>query len=368
VSADRSSAVTLEQKETKTMVTIGVDAHKRSHTAVAVDANGRPLAETTVMATPAGHLGLVRWARRFDEQHCWALEDCRHLSRRLEADLLRAGEQVVRVPPKLMAEARRGGRQPGKSDPIDATAVARAALREPDLPVARLDGPEREVRLLTDHREDLVAERTRACNRLRWHLHELMPGDEPAPRSLDRLHVLDALERRLASLDGTVARLAAELVARIRELTAAINRLEREIGALIAPLAPSLLELTGCGTLTAAKLVGETAGVARFRSRAAFARHNGTAPVPVWSGNVTRHRLSRGGNRQLNAGLHRIAVTQLQRPGPGRAYVQHRTAAGDTRTEAIRALRRRISDEVYRRLRIDELHRTRHPAGLVAAA
>jgi transposase len=114
--------------------------------------------------------------------------------------------------------------------------------------------------------------------------------------------------------------------------------------------------------------VGETAGVTRFRSRAAFARHNGTAPVPVWSGNVTRHRLSRGGNRQLNAGLHRIAVTQLQGPGPGREYVQHRTDAGDTKTEAIRALRRRISDEVYRRLHIDELHRTQHPAGLVAAA
>ena len=349
------------------MVTIGVDAHKRSHTAVAVDANGWPLAERTVAATPAGHLILARWASRFSERG-WAMEDCRHLSRRLEADLLRAGERVVRVPPKLMAGARRAARQPGKSDPIDATAVARAALREPDLPVAQLDGPEREARLLVDHREDLVAERTRMQNRLRWHLHELTPGDEPAPRSLDRLHILDTLERRLANMDGTVARLAAELAVRIRELTAAINRLERQIGALVAPLAPSLLGLTGCGSLTAAKLVGETAGVGRFRSRAAFARHTGTAPVPVWSGNVTRHRLSRGGNRQLNAGLHRIAVTQLQRPGPGRQYVRHRIDAGDTKTEAIRALRRRISDEVYRRLHRDELHRTRHPAALVAAA
>src|SRR5207342_780536 len=103
-----------------------------------------------------------------------------------ERDLLRAGASVVRVPPKLMAGARRSGREPGKSDPIDALAVARAALREPDLPVARLDGPEREVRLLVDHREDLVAERTRVENRLRWHLHELTPGDEPVARSLDR--------------------------------------------------------------------------------------------------------------------------------------------------------------------------------------
>ena len=175
------------------MVTIGADLHKRTHTVVAVDDNGRKLAERTVPATPAGHLELLAWAKeRFPERR-WALEDCRHLSRRLERDLVTAGEAVVRVPPKLMAGARRSGREPGKSDPIDALAVARAALREPALPVARLDGPERDVRLLVDHREDLVAERTRAQNRLRWHLHELAPGDEPAARSLDRRHVLAAI-------------------------------------------------------------------------------------------------------------------------------------------------------------------------------
>jgi transposase len=349
------------------MVIIGADTHKRSHTAVAIDATGRRLGERTAPATPAGHLELLRWAERFAERS-WALEDCRNLSRRLEADLLRAGQRVVRVPPKLMACVRVGGREAGKSDPIDALAVARAALREPDLPTAQLDGPEREVRILVDHREDLVAERTRICNRLRWHLHELLPGTEPAPRSLDRRVVLDDLERRLAAESGTIARLASELVGRVRELTAAINRLEREIDALVRPLAPSLLELTGCGALTAAKLVGETAGASRFRSRAAFARHNGTAPIPVWSGNITRHRLSRGGNRQLNAGIHRIAVTQLQRPGPGRDYLNHRRTAGATKTEAIRALRRRISDEVFRRLRHDEQHSYRQTAGLLAAA
>jgi transposase len=349
------------------MVTIGVDAHKHSHTAVAVDPAGQRLAERTVAATPAGHLELVRWAARFDPRR-WALEDCRHLSRRLEADLLRAGEAVVRVPPKLMAGARRSAREPGKSDPIDATAVARAALREPDLPVAMLDGPERELRLLVDHREDLVGERTRAQNRLRWHLHELMPGTEPAPRSLNRRVVLDDLERRLAEVPGPVARLARELVGDIRAATERINRLEREIAALAARLAPSLLELAGCGALTAAKLVGETAGVRRFRHRAAFARHNGTAPLPVWSGNHVRHRLSRGGNRQLNAALHRIAVTQLQRPGAGQEYLAKRRVAGDTKTEAIRALRRRLSDEVYRRMLVDEKVRIHQPAGLVAAA
>ena len=183
------------------MVTIGVDAHKHSHTAVAVDPAGRRLAERTVPATSPGHLELVRWATRFAERR-WAIEDCRHLSRRLSTDLLPAGETVVPVPPKLMAGARRSSRERGKSDPIDALAVARAALRE-DLPRARLDGPERDVRLLVDHRDDLVAERTRIENRLRWHLHELEPGSEPVARSLDRAVVLDRLER--PSMERTAA-------------------------------------------------------------------------------------------------------------------------------------------------------------------
>jgi transposase len=350
------------------MVTIGADLHKRSHTLVAVDDQGRKLAEHTVRATPEGHLALLAWAAERYPERRWALEDCRHLSRRLERDLLVAGETVVRVPPKLMAGARRAGREPGKSDPIDAVAVARAALREPDLPTAHLDGIEREVRLLVDHREDLVGERTRAQARLRWHLHELTPGDEPAPRGLDRRIVLDALEARLADQPGTVARIARDLVARIRELTAVIDRLEREIAALVADLAPTLLALPGCGALTAAKLVGETAGIGRFRSSAAFARHNGTAPVPVWSAQSGRHRLSRTGNRQLNAALHRIAVTQIRLDGQGRDYLAKRMAAGDSKREAIRALRRRISDEVYRRMRLDDDLRAARQDHLAMAA
>lgn len=349
------------------MVTIGADLHKRWHTAVAVDGQGRKLGERTVRATDAGHLDLRDWADQWTERR-WALEDCRHLSRRLESDLVRAGESVVRVPTKLMAGARRSSREPGKSDPIDALAVARAALREPDLPTARLDGPEREVRLLVDHRDDLVAERTRAQNRLRWHLHELAPGDEPAARSLDRRRVLDDLEERLAGLEGVVARIAREHVMRVRELTVAIDRLEREIATLVASLAPTLLALPGCGALTGAKLVGETAGIGRFRSAAAFARHDGTAPIPVWSGNVTHHRLSRGGNRQLNAALHRIAITQIRLVGPGKDYLAKRMAAGDTKTEAIRALRRRISDEVFRRMRLDEAARAACQEPLAIAA
>lgn len=346
------------------MVTLGADLHKRWHTVVAIDGTGRKLGEKTIPATPDGHLELRRWAGRFADRR-WALEDCRHLSRRLEVDLLRSGEAVVRVPPKLMAGVRRSVREPGKSDPIDALAVARAALANPDLPVATLDGPERELRLLVDHREDLVAERTRHIQRLRWHLLDL-GIDEPGPRSLDRAAVLADLETRLIGRTEPAARLARDILGRVRDLTAAIRPLERELETLVAALAPTLLALPGCGPLTAAKIVGETAGIRRFRSKEAFARHNGSAPVPVWSGNVSHFRLSRGGNRQLNLTLHRIAITQIRIDERGRTYLEHRRAVGDTKTEAIRALRRRISDEVFRRLRADEAARVIPP--LAAAA
>ena len=351
------------------MVTLGVDAHKASHTVVAVDDNGMQVGTTTVAATPAGHLVALRWAESCFAHRRWALEDCRHLTRRLERDLLAAGEQVLRVPPKLMAGARRGGRVAGKSDPIDALAVARAALREPGLPVARLEGQARELRLLVDHREDLVAERTRLQNRLRWHLHDLDPELVIPPRALDRQHLLDTLERRFGTREGMVAGLAVQLVRHCRELTRSINDLERQITTRVTPLAPRLLALRGCGALTAAKLIGETADIRRFPTRSAFAMFNGTAPVPVWSGNPIRHRLNRGGNRQLNAALHRILITQLRDDGPARAYVQRRTANGNTKTEAIRSLRRQLSNTVYQRLLEDSPGHHHAPAtGLEQAA
>lgn len=335
------------------MVIVGVDAHKRTHTLVGIDEAGRKLAQLVVAATSEGHLEAVAWGAQWPQRK-FGLEDCRHVTRRFESDLLAAGEAVVRVPPRLMAAERRGGRERGKSDPIDALAVARAALREPDLPVARLDGPSRQLRLLIDHREDLVRERARIQCRLRWHVHELLPELDIAPRALRRLSVLDDTARRLARLDGTVARIAAELVARARELTVRVNELEGEITAIVRGVCPALLALPGCGALTAAKIVGETAGAARFRSKASFARWNGAAPIPVSSGNSDHQRLNRGGNRQVNAALHRIAVTQWRGVGAGRAYVERRLASGDTKTEALRLLRRRLSDEVFRRLLVDE--------------
>src|SRR4051794_40436032 len=212
------------------MVILGADLHKRSHTVVVIDPTGRQLAEKTIPATGEGHLELRRWAAQWPDRR-WGLEDCRHLSRRLEAELVRAGESVVRVPPKLMAGARRSVREPGKSDPIDALAVARAVLREPDLPAATLDGPDRAVRLLVDHREDLVAERTRHEQRLRWYLVELAI-DEPAPRSLGRAIVQASLGAALGERTEPVARFARDLLARIVELSGAVRGLEREIADL----------------------------------------------------------------------------------------------------------------------------------------
>lgn len=345
------------------MVVLGIDAHKRTHTVVAVDEAGRRLGVRVTQSTStAAHLDLVSWAERFGPDRRWAVEDCRHLSRRLEADLLAAGEQIVGVPPKMMAGARDSARTYGKSDPIDALAVARAALREPGLPAARLDGPERELRLLVDHREDLVAERTRAIGRLRWHLHELDPSWDPRRRSLTARANLTSVAARLAAMDGMVAAIAADITARIAALSADIAVLERQIAARVRILAPVLLAVTGVAELTAAKIIAETAGIDRFRSKDAYARHNGTAPLPAWSGNRVRHRLSRTGNRQLNCAIHRIAVTQKRCHPEARAYLARRTAAGNTPAEALRALKRRLSDTIYRALLADSTPATTLPA------
>ena len=353
------------------MITLGIDAHKRTHTVVAVDDVGRQLGSKTTNATTSeDHLEIIRWADQFGQERQWAVEDCRHLSRRLEADMLGAGERIVRVPPKLMAHARDAARTYGKSDPIDALAVAHAALRNPDLPAAHLDGPSRELRLLVDHREDLVAERTRCLNRLRWHLHELDPSWDPPARSLTRLKNLDAVAARLSELEGPVARIAAEIVVHARDLTVRERALEREITGIVNKLAPTLLALVGAGALTAAKLVAETADVRRFKSKDAYARHNGTAPLPVWSSNHERHRLSRTGNRQLNAAIHRIAVTQARCHDDAIAYIDRRlTEHHNTKTEALRALKRCLSDVVYRALLADaQPTNATGPADLLVAA
>jgi transposase len=335
------------------MIVVGVDVHKQSLTAVAVDEVGRSVAELTVGSARE----LVAWSTSLDSERLWAVEDCRQLSGALERELLAIGESLVRVPPKLMAPQRRSGRARGKSDPIDALAVARAALREP-----RLDHPRpgeaamRELKMLVDHRDDLVDERRRAQQRLRWQLHDLDPGLTVAPGALDRTVCLDRVVRRLSRAEQTVqVRIARELVGRCRSLTRSIRALDRELQARIDTTAPALLALPGCGALSAAKLLGEIGPVERFDTDAQLARHAGVAPLEASSGKHQRHRLDRGGNRQLNCALHRIAITQARIHPPARAYLERKQSEGKSRREAIRCLKRQLARTVYTTLKNEPL-------------
>jgi transposase len=335
------------------MIVIGVDGHKHSLTAAAVDELGRALAE---WSGPVGR-EVVAWARAFGEERLWALEDCRHVTRGLEQALLEAGERLVRVPPRLTAPQRRRGRVRGKSDRIDALAVARAALQEPELDRPRA-GEEtlRELKLLVDHRDDLVAERRRCQQRLRWHLHELDPVLAVPLGALDRAVWLDRLGRQLARREQTTqARIARDLVGRCRTLTRSIAELDRELHTRTQTLAPGLLALAGCGPLSAAKLLCEIGPIDRFRTDSQLARHAGVAPLDASSGKHQRHRLDRGGNRQLNCALHRIAVTQGRVHAPARAYLERKQNEGKTRREAIRCLKRQLARTVYTTLKNEPL-------------
>jgi transposase len=236
------------------------------------------------------------------------------------------------------------GRTRGKSDPIDARAAARAALAEPDLPVAAHDAATRELRLLVDHRDRLVKQRTQTINRLRWHLHNIDPDLHIPGRTLHYAGNLARIQARLdQATDALEARLATELVADIAALTRRIQALDDQLEQRVEAAAPQLLEVPGCAHVTAAKIVAETAGVGRFRSSDAYTAYTGTAPIPASPGNTHRYRLARGGNRQLNTAIHRIALTQIRLPGPGRDYYRRRLTEGKTKTEAIRALKRKIA-------------------------
>jgi transposase len=342
------------------MIVVGIDPHTKSHTAVAVSpATGELLDQLTVTSDRRGRTRLLAWAQSLDERRLFAVEDCRHITGGLERHLLTSGERVVRVPPKLMAGARRQARTYGKSDAIDAAAVARAALRESRLPEALPAGPRDDLRLLCDHRDDLVCERRRIQKRLRWHLHDLEVDLAVPPRVLDRYVWLDRIETALRALPASLRRrIAAEQVQRCRELTRQIRALESEIRAAVAELAPQLCELPGCAALTAASLVGRVGGVTRFAGEAAFAMHSGTAPLAVSSGRIDRHRLNRRGDRRLNATIHIIAVTQARMHPPAIAYLERKRCEGKSTREALRCLKRHIARTVYKMmLRVEQASR-----------
>ncbi|GAB1516957.1 IS110 family RNA-guided transposase [Actinophytocola sp. KF-1] len=351
------------------MVVIGVDPHKHTHTAVAVDQVGRRLGQVTVAADEAGLLRLWAWSQRFGSGRFgarrWAVEDGRAVAGRLVRTLVGMGAAVVWVPPKLMAQCRASARSRGKSDPIDALAIARAALRELDLPAARLDQVALDLRLLTDRRETLVAARTAAICRLRWHLHDLAPGLDAGMRVLTGRRRQRVLAQALTALPGSVRRdIALDVLADITRLTEQILLLEQRISELVVPIAPALMALVGINVLGAAKLIGEVADITRFRSSSAFAMHTGTAPIPVWSSNKPQYRLNRGGNRQLNTCIHRIALIQLIHHPPAREFRDNwaRHHPNATKKAAIRALKRHLSDVIYRALKADHQHQHHHAA------
>jgi transposase len=332
------------------MIVIGLDVHKQSVTAVAVDEAGRPLAEKVIAV---GSSELLGWAGALDGERLWAVEDCRQLTGWLERQLLSVGEDLVRVPPKLTVPERRAGRTRGKSDPIDALAIARAAIREPGLSRPRPDERVyREIKLLVDHREDLVAQRTRSQQRLRWHLHQLDPTYQVPLRRLDRATQLERVARWLARREQELqVRLARDLIMIIRQLNRTISELEQELQSRTNEVAPALLELPGCATLTAAKLLAEIGPIDRFRSDAQLARHGGVAPLEASSGKSQRHRLDRGGNRQLNAALYRIAITQARYYAPAREYLERKRSEGKSRREALRCLKRLLVRVVFNTLK-----------------
>jgi transposase len=296
---------------------------------------------------------LLGWAARLDAQRLWAVEDCRQLTGWLERQLLGVGEALVRVPPKLTVPERRAGRTRGKSDPIDALAIARAALREPTLSRPRPDERVyRELKLLVDHRDDLIDQRRRTQQRLRWHLHQLDPTYVVPLRRLDRALHLDQVGRWLARRKQDLqVRIARELVATIRQLNRAIGDLDHELEQRTAQVAPTLLELPGCAAVTAAKLLAEVGPIERFKTDAQLAHHGGVAPLEASSDRTQRHRLDRGGNRQLNAALYRIAITQARCHAPARAYLERKRNEGKSRREALRCLKRQLARVVFNTLK-----------------
>jgi transposase len=314
------------------MIVLGADMHKRSHTVAAVGAStGEVVGDKTIRVGDCEFAAAIEWAIGLGDDRVWALEDCRHVSGAFERFVLVRGERVVRVATRVMAGERRAGRDRGKSDRIDALAVARAALREgvERLPVAELEGVELDIRLLIDHRERLVRMRTALYDDLLWHLHDLWPEQAFPKCALLSKKWAGTIGRRLARAEQTArVRIARDEFRHLRDLSRTIDALEVEIAELVAEVAPRLLAEPGFGPLTAGKLIGEIAGAQRFSTDAKLARAGGIAPIPVSSGNTNRHRLDRGGNRQINTAVHRVAITRLRCHPETKAYIARKRAEG----------------------------------------
>jgi transposase len=320
-------------------VVIAVDPHKASWTAAAVGPGLQPLATIRVPVSREGYQGLRQFARRWPGAE-WAIEGAAGLGAPLITRLSTDGITATDVPAKLATRVRMLSTGHGrKSDDADAVSVGVAALTASGLRSVAVDEAITALRALVEHRDDMVKSRTQTVNRLHVLLTQLLPAGASRNLSADHAAQLLRTVRPRSTGPRTLRRLAAELVGEIRHLDRRIATTTSEISAAVTATGSTLTELRGVGDL--------------FRSAAAFASYTGTAPIEVSSGDVVRHRLSRAGDRQLNSCLHIMAITQIQRDTPGRAYYLRKRAAGKGHKEAMRCLKRRLSDLVYRHLMRD---------------
>ena len=335
---------------------IGIDAHKDTLVAAAVDSQGRPLDSRTFRNEAPGFVALAGWASEISPARI-GIEGSGSLGRQASLALLREGFEVVEVPPQLTALGRRHGRNQAKTDSIDALVIARTVLRDGDLPAVRPAGQIEDLRDLVHYRRELMAERNRLASRLHSDLEQLSPGYQARIGKLTNKVQLDRARRLLVAMSSARARLAGKRVLRLRELFAEVDEVTRELIGLARETAAALTAITGVADLTAGEILAEVGNPRRYRTKAQFAMANGTAPLPASSGRTNRHRLNRGGNRQLNRIIHFIALTQVSRDPEGRAYYLRKQAEGRTKKDALRCLKRRISDRLFQALRTPLLAR-----------
>ena len=334
-------------------VMIGIDPHKRTHTAAAVSRTEEVVSELFVRASARQADDLLEWAKRFGKR-TWAVEAATGVGYLLSQQLVARGEEVYDVPATLSARVRLlGSGSSSKSDPHDARSAAIVALRHPGLCRVRPDDHRSVLRVLAKRHLDLAAARTRTVCRLHALVCELIPGG--MPKELVAAHATAVLAelRPEGALGSERHRIASELLTELRGIDAALSDSRTRMAAAVAASGPSVTDIVGVGPVVAALLIGYSGDILRFPSADHYASYNGTAPIEASSGERTRHRLSRRGNRRLNHALHIAAVTQIRHPGPGRDYFEHKVADGKTAKEALRALKRRISDAVYRQLVAD---------------
>ncbi len=336
-------------------VMIAVDPHKASNTAAVLDPVTKTLIETARFAnTDEGYGRLTAFAARW-EQRRWAVEGCHGAGRSLAQRLAADGETVLDVPAKLAARVRVYSRGHGrKTDKHDAVSIGLAAIDGTGvLPVAR-DDVTVSLRLLCDRREELAAQRTQAVCRLHRLLAELTPGGMRRELTANKAQALLARIRPADEVAEVRLHIARDHLADVRALDARLKYLAGQITALVAASGTTLTSLYGIGPLIAGRILAEAGDGARFATKDKFASYNGTAPIDVSSRDQVRHRLSRAGNRRINHALHMMAVTQIRYPGtPGRVYYERKRKEGKTPKEALRCLKRRLSDAVYRQLVLD---------------